>query len=362
MSCCPPDASCIQCPIIVSCVPNLVLSVGQLQFCPDNCKFYYNCAGNKVCLNPTYGNGLRMTENCILQVGLAENRPLVFDDSGNIDIDCEKLITCCQLVNQAQLAAAVSTIYNSVTTAIAAINVAVPKKCGGADVTAADTVFTVGSLKKATAGADANLACDDRVVTWGDLRKCVGGVNVPLVFGDIIQVLADCGTAPAPVGSPPPAVGSPPVGSPPVGSPPVGSPPVGGGGCCDLFNSGAKNYSATFVDGVNTGNTGSVWAVDYQCGNNEYIPWDIQLSAGSLPPGLGLNGVDPNSDGAGHYYFQGFSGAVTNPGVTTNYVFTVAIRPFSAANACVTYAEINYQVNVSNSGPAPVGSPVGDGG
>lgn len=353
MSCCPPSAECIQCPIIVSCISGLVLAPGQLQFCPDSCKFYFDCAGQKTCLNPTYGAGLRMTENCILQVGLAPNRPLVFDESGNIDIDCEKLVQCCGLVNQAQLASVVSNIYQTFVTGIG--NIQQPKKCDGVtSLTSGDSVYQVGSIKKSTATGDANLACGDRVVLWSDLVKCVNGALVPLARGDIVMVQATCdaivvpvGSPPAPVGSPPPEVGSPPV----VGSPP---PPVGGG-CCDLANTGAKSYSETYVDGVYTGGVAPVWAFSYACAGNAYIPFAVAVVAGSLPPGLSVNGVDPNSDGSDNYYFQGFSGSVVVPAVTTTYTFTIKAAPFDINSSCYSLAEITYTVNVSTSAPPPVG-------
>jgi hypothetical protein len=349
-NCCPPTASCIPCPIVLSCDIDFALSPGQLQFCPDSCKFYYDCAGQKSCLNPTYGLGLRMSENCILQVGLAEGRPLVFDDSGNIDIDCEKLITCCQLVTQAQFAIAIDNLYQYIITTIN--NLSLAKKCDGTPLAQTDRVFEVGSIKKLGATTAENLGCGDVVLTYGDLRKCVDGVSVPLEKGDIVQVIT-C--------TPSPPVGSPPVGSPPVGSPPVGSPPVGSGGCCDLFNAGAKNYNDNYTNGVYTSGSGTIWNVDYQCGLNAYIPWDVQVSAGSMPPGLVQNGINPNSNGSGQYSFNGFSGTLTPPAVTTTYTFTLAIRPFSASNSCVSYAEITYTVSINNNAPAPVGSAPIDG-
>lgn len=124
-SCCPPPADCLDCPIVVSCLPELVLNPGQLQFCPNDCKFYYNCAGNKLCLNPTYGLGLGVTTNCILQVRLDPASALTFNAAGEITIDCAKLVNCCALVTQAQLAVATATIYNWMQAQLAALDIPV---------------------------------------------------------------------------------------------------------------------------------------------------------------------------------------------------------------------------------------------
>jgi len=164
----PPE--CIDCPIIVSCDPALIINPGQLQFCPNDCKFYYQCAGQKICLNPTYGLGLGMAANCILQVKLDPNSALAFNASGEITLDCAKLIACCSLVTQAQLAVTTNLIYNYIN--------ALPKptKCGGGTLTSTDVVFTTGSL------LDVNglpIPCQDKLWTHDDIKKCDGTPLLP---------------------------------------------------------------------------------------------------------------------------------------------------------------------------------------
>jgi hypothetical protein len=112
---------------------------------------------------------------------------------------------------------------------------------------------------------------------------------------------------------------------------------------------------------VYTGGSAPVWAFSYACALNAYIPFAIAVVAGSLPPGLSVNGVDPNSDGSNNYYFQGFSGSLVVPAVTTTYNFTVKVAPFDINSACYSLADIAYTVNVTTTAP-PVGVPPGEGG
>ena len=128
--CCAPFIGCLDCPIIVSCVGNLNLAPGQIQYCPDTGAYTYAWGGNTYYLNPLLGNGLWQNGR-YMSVKIAPNRPIIFNSQGALDIDCAKLIACCSLVNQQQFAITIDNLYTWITNHLPTL---MPKDCAGTPV------------------------------------------------------------------------------------------------------------------------------------------------------------------------------------------------------------------------------------